>query len=66
MPQGNLACAPQLSPHAETPEACVPESHALQQEKLLQGEAQTQLESSPCSSQLEKARAATKTKHSHK
>ena len=51
--------APQhLSSHAATSEPIHPGDHALHQEKPPQWEARAlQLESSPCSSQLEKARA---------
>lgn len=51
--------AGQLSPH--TPQLLkpvLPRTHALQQEKFPQGEAQAlQLESSPCSPRLEKVRS---------
>ena len=48
----------QVSPCAPTTELPRPRAHALQQEKPPQGEAQApQLESSPCSLQLENARA---------
>ena len=44
-----------------------PRARALQQEKLPQREACTpQLESNPCSPQLEEVRAAVKTQHSQK
>ena len=69
MPRGNKAQKPQLlslsstacvlqvlSPRAATTQACTPRTHELRQEKPLQWEAcATQLESSPCLPQAEKA-----------
>ena len=46
-----------LRPRATATEACVPRAHAPQQEKPLQWEAHELQWSSPCSLQLEKARA---------
>ena len=57
----------QLSLCATTTEAHTPRACALQQEKQPQWEAQApQLESSPHSPQLDKARASVKTQHSQK
>ena len=67
MPWGNSACVAQLlslpaATEARMPRACVP-----QQEKPLEWLAcALQLETSPCFSQLERARAATKTESSQK
>ena len=56
--------AGQLSRGVMTTEACVPRTCAPQREKPQQQEACVpQVESSPRSLQLEKARAATKTQH---
>ena len=56
-----------LSPCTTTIGSPCPRAHAQQQEKLPQWEAHAvQLESSPCSPQLEKTHTATKTQHSQK
>ena len=56
-----------MSPRAATAEAHIPRAHDLQQEKPPQWEAcAPQLESSPCSQQLEETQEAMKNQHSQK
>ena len=56
MPWSNKACVPQLlSPPAATAEACLPRARAPHREKPLQEDCASQLKSSSCLLQLEKA-----------